>query len=62
MIIKGLPVYVYDVEVFPNVFTCTIKNSETGEYNIFEISERKNQVWDIIDFFTSGGKMICGYV
>lgn len=61
MIIKGLPVYVYDVEVFPNAFTCTIKNSETGEYIIFEISERKNQVWDIIDFFTSGGKMICGY-
>ena len=54
-------VFVYDVEVFPNVFTCTIKNTETGEYHIFEISERKNQVWDIIDFFTSGGRLFCGY-
>lgn len=54
-------VYVYDIEVFPNVFTCTIKNTEVGIYEIFEISERKNQIWDIIDFFTSGEKIFCGY-
>lgn len=61
MVINYNTVYVYDVEVFPNVFTCTVKNTETEEYSIFEISERRNDTWKIIDFFTSGGKMFCGY-
>lgn len=61
MIIKGKIAYVYDVEVFPNVFTCTIKNTDVGLYEVFEISERKNQVWDIIDFFTSGDRIFVGY-
>lgn len=62
MIINYNTVYVYDVEVFPNVFTCTVKNTETEEYNVFEISERRNDTWGIVDFFTSGGKMFCGYI
>lgn len=61
MILNNNIVHVYDVEVFPNVFTCTIKNTETDEYTIYEISERKNEVYGIIDFFTSGGKIMCGY-
>lgn len=61
MILNNNIIYVYDVEVFPNVFTCTIKNTETAKYTIYEISERKNEVYGIIDFFTSGGKIMCGY-
>ena len=37
MLIRGKTVYVYDIEIFPNVFHCTVKNSETGEYLYFEI-------------------------
>ena len=31
MIIKGLIVQVYDIEIFPNCFSLTIKNTETKE-------------------------------
>ena len=51
MLIKGKPVYVYDIEIFPNVFHCVVKNTETGEYKFFEISERKNQIEEVVDFF-----------
>ena len=62
MIIKDKIVYVYDIEVFPNVFSCIVKNTETGEYQYFEVSERTNNILDLIDFFTnSKDKMICGY-
>lgn len=61
MIINNKVVYVFDVEVFPNVFTCTLKDTENGKYYIFEISERKNEVWDIIDMFSTLGKLFCGY-
>lgn len=61
MIINSKVVYVFDVEVFPNVFTCTLKNTETGKHHVFEISERKNEVWNIIDMFTTPGIIFCGY-
>ena len=44
MIIRDKIVYVYDIEVFPNVFHCTVKNTETGELHKFEISCRRNQL------------------
>lgn len=62
MIIKNKIVYVYDIEVFPNVFHCLLKNTETKEYIYFEVSERKNQIEQLIDFFSNcQNKMICGY-
>lgn len=62
MIIKNKIVYVYDIEVFPNVFHCLLKNTETKEYIYFEVSERKNQIEQLIDFFSNcQDKMICGY-
>ena len=51
MLIRGKTVYVYDIEIFPNVFHCTVKNSETGEYLYFEISERKNNLQELVDLF-----------
>ena len=51
MIIHNLPVIVYDIEVFPNCFTCTTKNTETNEIKTFEISERKNNLTEIVRFF-----------
>lgn len=62
MVIENKQVIVYDIEVFPNVFHCCCKNSETGEMKLFEISERKNQIEDLVSYFIeSKTKMFCGY-
>lgn len=62
MWIRNKKVYVYDVEIFPNVFHCCAKDTETGELYKFEISERKNQLDKLVGFFVSGtDKMFCGY-
>ncbi len=51
MIIRGKKVYVYDIEVFQNIFHCSVKNTETGEIYKFEISERRNQLRELVKFF-----------
>lgn len=51
MIIRDKIVYVYDIEVFPNVFHCTVKNTETGKLHKFEISCRSNQLDELVEFF-----------
>ena len=51
MYIKNRRVIVYDVEVFPNVFHCCCKDTEDGTIYKFEISERKNQITELVDFF-----------
>lgn len=61
MCIRNKPVWTYDIEVFPNVFHCCCKNSETGELYKFEISERKDQLTELVDFFMEPGKIMCGY-
>lgn len=61
MKIKNKPVIVYDIEIFPNVFHCCCKDTETNEIYKFEISERKNQLVDLIYFFTDPYVMFCGY-
>lgn len=62
MWIRNKKVYVYDIEIFPNVFHCCAKDTETGELYKFEISERKNQLDKLVGFFVSGNdKMFCGY-
>ena len=60
MIIREKPVVVYDIEVFPNVFSCTIKNTETNLVTTFEISERKNDLTDLVRLFALD-IMFCGY-
>lgn len=64
MIIRNSVVIVYDIEIFPNVFHCTCKDTETNELYFFEISNRKNQLTELVDFFffkNIGDKMFCGY-
>lgn len=51
MIVRDKKVYVYDIEVFQNIFHCSVKNTETGEIYKFEISERKNQLRELVKFF-----------
>lgn len=61
MYIKNLRVIVYDVEVFPNVFHCCCKDTESDEIYKFEISERKNQLTELVYFFSDKSRMFCGY-
>lgn len=51
MIIRNKIVYVYDIEVFQNIFHCSVKNTETGDIYKFEISPRKNQLRELVKFF-----------
>ena len=51
MQIRGKTVFVFDIEVFQNIFHCSVKNTETGEVYKFEISERKNQLRELVRFF-----------
>lgn len=56
--------YVYDIETFPNVFTCTIKRPSDGARWVFEISNRINQGVQLFSLLTairdSKGRMV-GY-
>ena len=65
MWIRNRVVHVYDIEIFPNCFHCCCKDTETGQLYKFEISERKNQLEELVDFFLSAGqqnmRMFCGY-
>lgn len=61
MIIKNKTVVVYDIEIFPNVFHCTCKDTESNQLYFFEISERKNQIDELYSFFLDKSKMFCGY-
>ena len=63
MIIKNKTVNVYDIEIFPNCFHCTIKDTEKNILYKFEISERTNQLSELIDYFyyNSSDMLFCGY-
>lgn len=63
MKIKERPVALYDIEVFPNCFHCLISDSESHKKYKFEISNRKNQLEELIDFFyfKRVEHIMCGY-
>ena len=61
MIIKDLIVQVYDIEIFPNCFSLTIKNTETKEFQFFDLSNRKNNLVDLVPLFLDKRYIFCGY-
>lgn len=61
MVVKDKIVYVYDIESFPNVFSCTIKNTESQDIIIFEVSQRVNKIDSVVEFFSQPNVLICGY-
>ena len=63
MIIKDKTVCVYDIEVFSNCFHCCVKDTESNNIYKFEISERKNQLSELVSFFYYDiqDRMFCGY-
>lgn len=58
-------VLVYDIETFPNVFSCIVKNSETNEQFVFELSHRTKNIVEeatkMVDLFLDKQYMFCGY-
>ena len=61
MLIHNKQVTIYDIEIFPNVFHCVCKNTETGKIDKFEISSRKVQIEELVNFFLQKDILICGY-
>lgn len=61
MIIRGKTVFVYDIEVFPNVFICGVKNSESGNIKSYEISNWRNDLDDLVHLFSNNSIFFCGY-
>jgi len=61
MLIKGLPAFVYDIEVFLNYFSVTIKNTESGNHAIYEISDRRNDMPKIAKLFLRKDIYFVGY-
>ena len=58
MQIRGKAVFVFDIEVFQNIFHCSVKDTETNTIYKFEISERKNQLRELVKFFKQVDKYI----
>lgn len=42
--------WIYDIETYPNIFTFAAVQVITGERRLFEISDRRNDVNELIDF------------
>ena len=61
MLIRNKPCIVYDIEVFINCFHCTCYNTETEAIYKFEISERKNEVKELCEFFITTDFYFIGY-
>ena len=61
MKIRDKIAYVYDIEVFRNVFHCTILNTETEELTKFECSIRKNNLDKMCKFFLQKDRIFIGY-
>jgi len=61
MIVRGLPVEVFDIEVFKNCYSCTIYNTETKETFVFEISKRRNDSKKLVEHFKNQNILFCGY-
>lgn len=61
MIIRNKTCFVYDVETFPNFFSVTVKNTESCNHKFYEISDRKNQLPDIVTLFLHKGIYWIGF-
>lgn len=61
MLIKGKTAFVYDIEVFPNFFSVTVKNTESGIHKFFQISEKRNDMPEIIKLFLNKNIIFVSY-
>ena len=61
MKIKDLTCIVFDIEVLKNIFTCTCKDTESKVIQTFEISSRKVDIEDMINYFSNKSVYFVGY-
>lgn len=61
MIIRNKTCFVYDVEIFPNFFSVTVKNTESKRVRSYEISSRRNDLPEIVKLFLHGGIYFVGF-
>ena len=62
MRIRNCDVYVFDVEIFPNVFHTVLYDTELKQQICIEISERRNDFDELIALFTEDdNKIFVGY-
>ena len=61
MLIRGKPAFVYDIEVFPNFFSVTCKNTESKNHVAYEISDRSNDIVEIARLFLNKRIYFVGY-
>lgn len=61
MLIRNKICFVYDVEIFPNFFSVTVKNTESGNIKSYEISERRNDMAEIAKLFLHKGIQFVGF-
>tara|TARA_R110000796_G_scaffold114269_2_gene225964 strand:+ start:2173 stop:4134 length:1962 start_codon:yes stop_codon:yes gene_type:complete len=55
-------VWVYDIETYPNIFTFVFRLvGEERELKIFEISKRKNELPELVQFLRRKGLKLIGY-
>lgn len=54
--------YVYDIESYPNVFTCTLHRPSHGHWWVYKITDYENQWLQLVNFLyfirDSGGRMV----
>ena len=56
--------YAYDIETFPNIFSCVIQNIDTSDIRVFEISSRKNdsvKFYKTLQWLSKVKKTMVGY-
>lgn len=56
--------YIYDVETFPNIFTCVIQNTQSKELRVFELSSRVNDLSNFLktlEWLSENEKVLVGY-
>lgn len=56
--------YIYDLETFPNIFTCVIQNAQSKEIRVFELSQRKNDLEKFLktlEWLSFKQKILVGY-
>lgn len=61
MKIKEKTAFVYDIEVFKNVFHCTVYNTESNELHKYECSIRKNNLDEMCKLFLNSDAYFVGY-
>lgn len=61
MLIRNKTVFVYDIEVFPNFFSCTIKNTESQKAKAYTISQWNNDLSSTVELFLNKNIYFCGY-